>query len=93
MALEYLQCSDAKRALDFLYKLDTKRFKKMLASMRNNALCMTENAYPATLSAAYRIASGWVNDEYGRGSNGPDEHSAFVADSNNSDTGKPHHAD
>ena len=75
--------ADAKRALDFLYKLDAKRFKKMLASMRNNALCMTENAYPATLSAAYRIASGWVNDDYDRGFNGPEGHSAFVADSNN----------
>ena len=82
--------ADAKRALDFLYKLDAKRFKKMLASMRNNALCMTENAYPATLSAAYRIASGWVNDDYDRGFNGSDGHSAFVADSNNPATGKPH---
>ena len=70
--------ADAKRALDFLYKLDAKRFKKMLASMRNIALCMTENAYPATLSAAY----------YDRGFNGSDGHSAFIADSDNSATGK-----
>ena len=48
--------ADAKRAVDFLYKLDAKRFKKMLVSMRNNALCMTENAYPATLYAADRVA-------------------------------------
>jgi Zinc knuckle len=80
--------SDAKRALDFLYKLDAKRFKKMLVSMRNNALHITENAYPATLSAAYRIASGWMNDDYDSGFHGSDGHSAFVADSNNSATGK-----
>ena len=39
---------------------------------------MDENAYPQSLSAAYRIASGWVNEDYDRGFNGPDSHSAFV---------------
>ena len=44
----------------------------MLAKMRNNALNMDENAYPQSLSAAYRIASGWVNEDFDRGFNGSD---------------------
>ena len=46
--------SDSKRALDFICKLDPKRYRSMLAKVRNNALSMEENAYPQSLSAAYR---------------------------------------
>ena len=35
-----------KRALEFIYKLDLKRFGRMLAHMRNDALCICSNAYP-----------------------------------------------
>ena len=50
----------------------------MLAKMRNSALSMEENAYPQTLSAAYRIASGWINEDIDRGFNGNESHSALV---------------
>ena len=49
----------------------------MLAKMRKSALSMDENTYPQSLSAAYRIASGWVNEEE-RGFGGAESHSAFV---------------
>ena len=68
--------NEPKRALDFICKLDPKRYKSMLAKMRNSALSMEENAYPQSLSAAYRIASGWVDEE--RGFGGAESHSAFV---------------
>lgn len=69
--------TDSKRALDFICKLDPKRYRSMLAKMRNSALNMEENAYPQSLSAAYRIASGWINED--RGFNvPPDTHSAFI---------------
>ena len=76
--------SDSKRALDFICKLDPKGYRSMLAKMRNNALSMEENAYPQSLSAAYRIASGWINEDFDRGFNGTDSHSAFVFE--NTDT-------
>ena len=75
--------TDSKRALDFICKLDPKRYRSMLAKMRNSALNMEENAYPQSLSAAYRIASGWINED--RGFNvPPDSHSAFVFENDTS---------
>ena len=47
-------------SLDFICKLDPERYRSMLAKMRNKALSMDENAYPQSLSAAYRIAFGWT---------------------------------
>ena len=68
-------------AMDFLHKLDYKRYEKMLVHMRRNALCNDPEAYPATLASALRIASGWV-DEGSSSVKGPasgsDTHSAFV---------------
>ena len=49
-------------AMDFIHKLDTKRYEKMLVHMRRNALCNSPDAYPPTLAAALRIASGWVDE-------------------------------
>ena len=67
-------------AMDFIHKLDAKRYEKMLVHMRRNALCNDVDAYPATLASALRIASGWVDE--GSSSHKPmspgDTHSAFV---------------
>ena len=57
--------TEPKRALDLVYKSDSKRFGKMLAFMRNNALVMEGEAFPQTLGAACCIASGWVNEDAG----------------------------
>lgn len=51
-----------RQALDFIMKLDAKRYKTMLASMRNDAVRNVPNAYPDTLASAFRIASGWTNE-------------------------------
>jgi hypothetical protein len=51
------------RALEFFFKLDDKRYRRMLQYYRNKALDNDANAYPQTLTAAYRIVSGWVIDE------------------------------
>ena len=59
------EITEPKRALDFILKLDPKSFTKMLAFMRNNALIMEGEAFPQTLAAACRIASGWVNEDTG----------------------------
>ena len=78
--------SESKRALDFICKLDPKRYRSMLAKMRNNALSMEDNAYPQTLSSAFRIASGWINEDYDRGFNGIESHSAFVSENSKEKT-------
>ena len=44
-------------AMNFLHKLDPKRFDRMLNHMRRNAICNAGESYPATLAAAVRIAS------------------------------------
>ena len=71
-------------AMDFLHKLDPKRFekrRKMLNHMRRNAICNAGESYPATLAEALRIASAWP-DEGSNSSNpnpsGTDTHSAFI---------------
>ena len=53
------QISESRRALDFLMKLDPKRFTEMLDQMKNDALRKKPEAYPSTLAGACRIASGW----------------------------------
>ena len=74
---------DETLAMDFIHKLDMRRYARMLSSMRNKALCNDPEAYPLTLASALRIASGWVNEDLGSGTTGSDTHSAFVtADSN-----------
>ena len=85
-------------AMDFIHKLDTKRYEKMLVHMRRNALCNGPDAYPTTLASALRIASGWVDEgssSVKSGGTGTETHSAFVtADLNlvtkSKDTSKKH---
>ena len=67
--------------MDFIHKLDTKRYEKMLVHMRRNALCNGLDAYPTTLASALRIASGWVDkgsSSLKSGGTGTETHSAFV---------------
>ena len=74
-----IEINDSLRALDFISKLDTKRYGGMLTVMRNNACQNLPGAYPATLAAAFRIASTWTRD----GALiplGSSPHSAFLAD-------------
>jgi hypothetical protein len=49
--------TDAKKAMEFLGKLDLRRYSAMTSRMRNDALRGVANAYPTTLAEAYRIAS------------------------------------
>ena len=74
------EITESKLALEFIMKLDPKRYKRMLAQMRNDALRKDPDAYPKTLASAYRIASGWANEDPGTGNHNIDNHSAFLAD-------------
>ena len=53
----------SKRALDFLGKLDPKRYRKMHDSMKNDALRRKPGAFPPTLANAFHIANGWHEDD------------------------------
>lgn len=72
--------SERKMALEFIMKLNTKRYRKMLNQMRNDSLRSEEDAYPSTLASAYRIASGWANEDHAVGSHGIESNSAFLTD-------------
>jgi Zinc knuckle len=74
------EITESKLALEFIMKLDPKRYKRMLAQMRNDALRKDPDAYPKTLASAYRIASGWANEDPKTGNHNIDNHSAFLAD-------------
>ena len=67
------------RAIDFLSKLDPKRYTGMLTFMRNNAVQNLPNSYPSTLAGAYRVASSWTNAGGGVPL-GAEQHSAFLTD-------------
>ena len=67
------------RAIDFLSKLDPKRYTGMLTFMRNNAVQNIPNSYPSTLAGAYRVASSWTNAG-GMVPLGAEQHSAFLTD-------------
>ena len=67
------------RAIDFLCKLDPKRYTPMLTSMRNNAVQNLPSSYPVTLAGAFRVASSWTSNG-GSGPNGYEQHSAFLSD-------------
>ena len=73
------EIDDSIRALDFISKLDTKRYGSMITSMRNNACQNLPGAYPSTLAAAYRIASTWTRDG-ALAPFGGIPHAAFLAD-------------
>ena len=67
------------RAIEFLSKLDPKRYTCMLTVMRNNAVQNIPNSYPSTLAGAYRIAASWTNVG-GAVPLGAEQHSAYLTD-------------
>jgi hypothetical protein len=74
------EISDALRAMDFIGKLDPKRYNSMLTCMRNSAARNLPGSYPKTLAGAYRTASTWTRDGVVVPL-GTDTHSAFLSDS------------
>jgi hypothetical protein len=72
-------------AIDFLGKLDPKRFTSLLSVLRNTA-AIGISSYPKTLAGAYRVASTWTSDGFipSRKS-----HSAFVTDKKKASKEKP----
>ena len=72
--------SDRKLALEFIMKLDPRRYKSMLSQMRNDSLRNDPDAYPSTLASAFRIASGWTNEDPTAGAYGVENNSAYLAD-------------
>jgi hypothetical protein len=73
------EISDALRAMDFIGKLDPKRYNSMLTCMRNSAARNLPGSYPKTLAGAYRTASTWTRDGVVVPL-GTDTHSAFLSD-------------
>ena len=69
--------TEARRALDFIMKLDNRRYRSMRSEMQNNALCGSATAYPQTLADAYRISTSWNVDFSAR--NGDESLLAFLA--------------
>ena len=67
------------RAIDFLCKLDPKRYTPMLTSMRNNAVQNLASSYPVTLAKAFGVASSWTSNR-SSGPSGYEQHSAFLTD-------------
>lgn len=74
------QPSERKLALEFIMKLDPKRYKRMLSQMRNDSLRNDPDAYPSTLASAFRIASGWTNEDPSSGAHGLENNSAYITD-------------
>ena len=72
--------TDSKRALEFIYRLDSRRYKSMLVSIKNDALENAPDAYPQTLASAFRIAAGWVSDEHIGHYTSMEVNSAYVTD-------------
>ena len=86
------EITEAKRAMDFVYKLDKGRYGNMLADIRHSDMKLDPLAYSPTVIAAVRIATGWATDDPGSPGAGTDIHTAFGT-SEDSDTktkdGKP----
>ena len=61
-AVGVTKITESLRVLDFIGKLDPKRYKKMTTDMKNDALRKKPEAYPRTLAEAYHIASRWHSD-------------------------------
>ena len=71
---------EALRAMDFIGKLDPKRYNGMITCMRNSAARNLPGSYPKNLASAYRTASSWTRDGVVVPLNS-DTHSAFLSDS------------
>ena len=74
------EITESRRALDFIMKLDPKRYKKMHDDMKNDALRCVVDAYPKTLAAAYRVASQWTGSEHTQYAGAAGSPAAFVTD-------------
>jgi hypothetical protein len=72
--------NERKLALEFITKLDPKRYKRMLSQMRNDSLRNVTDAYPITLASAFRIAAGWTNEDPSSGSYSLENNSAYITD-------------
>jgi hypothetical protein len=72
--------TDTLRALDFIGKLDPKRYRRMMTEMRNDALRQKPDAYPKSLAAAFRIASQWRSDGSSAVTPTPPGASAYVTE-------------
>ena len=72
--------TDSLRAMEFIYKLDSRRYRGMIASMRHDALKGHADAFPATLHAAYSIASDWNADDHRSYQGGGDVSNAYVTE-------------
>ena len=59
MSVGIAAVSDSKRALDFLGKLDPRRFKVMMDDMKHDALRRKPDAFPSTLALAFHISNQW----------------------------------
>ena len=57
MSVGIAAVSDSKRALDFLGKLDPRRFKVMMDDMKHDALRRKPDAFPSTLALAFHISN------------------------------------
>ena len=78
--VEITVITESGRALDFIMKLDPKRYKKMHDEIKNDALRCVEDAYPKTLASAYRVASQWTGSEHISYAGAAVKPAAFVTD-------------
>ena len=79
-AVGVAKITDTLRALDFIGKLDPKRYRRMMTEMRNDALRQKPDAYPKSLASAFRIASQWRTDGSSQMAPTPPGASAFVTE-------------
>ena len=79
-AVGVAKITDTLRALDFIGKLDPKRYRRMMTEMRNDAFRQKPDAYPKSLAAAFKIASQWRSDSSSATAPTPLGASAFVTE-------------
>ena len=66
--------------MEFLYKLDSRRYESMRERMRYDALKGHADAYPATLNAAYKFASEYSVGQHGAYQRKEETSNAYVTD-------------
>ena len=59
LAVGIAAVSESKRALDFLGKLDPRRFGVMMGDMKHDALRRKPDAFPNTLASAFHVSNQW----------------------------------
>ena len=75
-----LPLTNSLRAMEFLYKLDSRRYESMRERMRYDALKGHADAYPATLNAAYKFASEYSVGQHGAYQRNEETSNAYVTD-------------